>query len=212
MNNAQFCFKALLGVVLCVLALTHAAPATSAPEKVLRVALPIAETGFDPAQVDDLYSRAVLAQIFESMLVYDHLARPVQLKPNTLARMPEVSNGYKTFTFHLQPGIFFADDPAFNGKPRELVAQDYVYTLKRVFDPRWKSKLIGAWETERIVGMDALRKQALQNKTPFNYDTEVPGLRTLDRYTLRIELERPSPRFLYNFSVGATTGAMARSA
>jgi ABC-type transport system substrate-binding protein len=210
MNTALFSFKTLRFITTCALLAVHSLPAAGAPEKVLRVALINAETGFDPAQVDDLYSRAVLTQIFESMLIYDYLARPVQLKPNTLTRMPEVSSDFKTFTFHLQPGIFFADDPAFNGKPRELLAQDYVYTLKRIFDPRWKSKLLGNWESERIVGMDALRKQALQNKTAFNYDTEVPGLRALDRYTLRIELERPSPRFLYNFTAGATTGAMAR--
>jgi hypothetical protein len=34
------------------------------------------------------------------------------------------------------PGIFFADDPAFQGRPRELVAADYVYALKRFADPR----------------------------------------------------------------------------
>ena len=35
----------------------------------------------------------------------------------------------------VKPGIFFTDDPAFKGKPRELVAEDYVYSYKRWLDP-----------------------------------------------------------------------------
>ena len=45
---------------------------------VLRYAFPVAETGFDPAQISDLYSRTVVAGIFEAPLAYDYLARPVQ--------------------------------------------------------------------------------------------------------------------------------------
>ena len=33
-------------------------------------------------------------------------------------------------------------------------------------------------------------------KKPFDYDREVEGLRALDRYTYRIRLAEPSPRFL----------------
>ena len=43
------------------------------------------------------------------------------------------------WTVRVRRGITFADDPAFNGKPRELVAADYVYAFKRIYDPQWKS-------------------------------------------------------------------------
>ena len=36
--------------------------------------------------------------------------------------MPEVSADFRTWTVRVRPGIFFADDPAFKGKRRELVA------------------------------------------------------------------------------------------
>ena len=49
--------------------------------------------------------------------------------------MPEVSDDFRTWTVRIQPGIYFADDPAFKGKRRELVAQDYVYAFQRVVDP-----------------------------------------------------------------------------
>ena len=40
--------------------------------KVLRYAFRVAETGFDPAQVNDLYSSNVIANIFESPLHQQH--------------------------------------------------------------------------------------------------------------------------------------------
>ena len=47
--------------------------------KVLRYAFPVAETGFDPAKLSDLYSRTITRHIFESLCVYDHLMRPTVL-------------------------------------------------------------------------------------------------------------------------------------
>ncbi len=67
-------------------------PAPRSNAKVLRYAFPIAETGFDPAQITDLYSRIVTHHIFDGLYRYDHLARPFKIKPNTAAAMPEVSD------------------------------------------------------------------------------------------------------------------------
>ena len=67
---------------------------------------------------------------------YDYLARPVQIKPLVAAALPQVASDFRTFTFPIRRGIFFQDDPAFKGTRRELVAQDFVYALKRFFDPR----------------------------------------------------------------------------
>jgi ABC-type transport system substrate-binding protein len=179
------------------------------PPKVLRYAFRVAETGFDPAQISDLYSRTIAANIFEAPYEYEFLARPVRLRPATAAAMPEVSDGFRTFTIRLKPGLFFADDPAFKGVRRELTAADYVYSIKRHFDPRWKSPSVSGFEEDAIVGLDALRKAALAG-APFDYDREVAGLRTLDRYTLQVRLERPAPRFAERLADPAVTGAVAR--
>ena len=82
----------------------HASPRT------LRYAFSVAETGFDPAQISDIYSRYVTAHIFETPLAYDHLARPYKLRPCTAAAMPEISDNFTTFVFRIRPGIYFADD------------------------------------------------------------------------------------------------------
>ena len=122
-----------------VVVLSSSASAAEPPaqQKVMRYAIRIAETGFDPAQISDLYSRTLAANMFDALYEYEFLARPVRLRANTAAAMPEASADFKTFTVRLRPGIHFSDDPAFNGRRRELVAADYVYSIKRIFDPRW---------------------------------------------------------------------------
>jgi ABC-type transport system substrate-binding protein len=172
------------------------ATSRAAPPRVLRTSFRIAETGFDPAQISDLYSRTVAAAIFDSPLEFEFLARPYRLRPATLAAMPEVSADYRTFTFRVQPGIFFTDDPAFKGVRRELVAEDFVYALKRHYDPRWKSTNVYRLEAARLLGLSELRRAAIADKAPFDYAREVEGARALDRYTYRIRLAESSPRFL----------------
>ena len=205
----------------CALALAAAAPAASpappadqpasAPPKVLRYAMKVAETGFDPAQISDLYSSTMCANMFDALYEYEFLARPIRLRANTAAAMPEVSDDYKTFTVHVRPGIYFADDPAFNGRKRELVAADYVYSIKRHFDPRLKSPRLSGFENTKLVGMTELRDVALKSKKPFDYDREVQGLRALDRYTIQFRLEQPNPRFVdEQLSDPSVSGALAR--
>ena len=67
--------------------------------------------------------------------------------------MPEVSADQLTYTLRVKPGIYFAADTVFNNKKRELTAEDYVYTIKRHFDPKVNSKHIGEFEG-LFVGMD----------------------------------------------------------
>ena len=202
--------RALLFALACGAAQAQPAAAGDAP-RVLRYAFPVAETGFDPAQISDLYSRTVVAGIIEAPLAFDFLDRPFRMKPNTLVEMPQISEDFRTFTFRLKPGIHFADDPAFKGARRELVAQDYVYSLKRHYDPRWNSPNLYRLEASKILGLSELRQQVLKDKQPFPYDREVEGLRTLDRYTFQVKLAEPAPRFHQEVMTDAGNfGALAR--
>ena len=176
----------------------------------LRVAFNTAETSFDPTQVSDGNSSMVVSSIFESPLTFDYVARPVKLRLQTAAAMPEISADFKTFTFRIRPGIFFADDPAFGGKARELVAQDYVYSVKRFYDPKLNAENIYVFENAKVLGLTELRAKARQSQTPFDYDTPVDGLRALDRYTFQVKLAEPGPRFHYQFAIPLVTGAVAR--
>ena len=187
-----------------------APPAAAGAPKVLRYAFRVAETAFDPPQITDLYSRTVAASIYEAPLEFAWMARPYKLRPATLAAMPEVSADFKTITLRVKPGIYFADDAAFKGKKRELTAADYVYSIKRHYDPQWKSGNLYILENAKILGLSELRQQLMDAKKPFDYDRQVEGLRTLDRYTWQIRFAEPQPRFLYYLADASFTGAVAR--
>jgi len=185
--------------------------AADAPQKVLHYAMRVAETGFDPAQISDLYSANLCANMFDAPYAYEFLARPVRIRPNTAAALPEASADFKTFTVRLRPGIYFNDDAAFGGKKRELVAADYVYSIKRHFDPKWRSPRYSDLANNRMLGLEELRDAAIKSRKPFDYDREVEGLRVLDRYTMQFKLERPYPRFTDDVLTDpSVVGAVAR--
>ena len=99
-----------LAAGLIVAMLVTSLPAAAADRaKILRVALPRAETGFDPAQANEIYSGAVIAAIMEPLLTFDYLARPYKLVPNTAAALPEVSADGLSWTIRIKPGIYFSD-------------------------------------------------------------------------------------------------------
>ena len=199
------------GALLLPLAAAPATTAAAAPQSVLRYAMPAAERGFDPALLTDLYSRVIVAHIFEGLYGYDHLARPPRVKPVTAAGMPEVSEDFRVWTFHVRPGIFFADDPLFKGRPRELIAQDYAYSLRRIADPGTGSPLWSDLAETHIKGLGEYRDALRKSGAAFDYDKPIAGLLVLDRYTLRIELDRPAPTLLLDsLAQGAVYGAVAR--
>jgi ABC-type transport system substrate-binding protein len=199
-----------LGLMVGLLIVGGMLPAAAAPAKVLRVSMISDVNSFDPARTTDIYSQKVSRHILESLYTYDYLARPLKVKPLTAAALPEVADNFRQFTIRVKPGIFFADDPAFGGKPRELVAEDYVYSIKRHFDPRTQSAHHPDLAELQIRGLEALYQHAVKTGQPFDYDAPVEGLRALDRYTLRIQLDRPAPRLIYNLTADPTTAALAR--
>ena len=172
----------------------------------LRVEFYVAETGFDPVKVQDYYSQTVCEAMFEPLMTYDYLARPAKLVPRAAESMPVVSDQARTYVFKIRKGIYFAADPAFKGKKRELTAEDYVYTIKRFKDPANKSP----YESfiDGIVGLEELKKEAEKNGK-MNYDSKVEGLQALDRYTLQIKLKETDYNFAY-FMAMPNYGAVAR--
>ncbi len=177
-------------------AVLAAGPAAGAVErKVLRVALRTAEAGFDPQRIFDRYSVGIVENLFEPLLTYDYLARPVRLVPLTAEAIPEPEEGGTRYTFRIRPGILFADDPAFKGQKRELVARDIEYSVKRFRDPRYASPYEWLFE-HKIAGLDEVA-DAAKKSGRFDYDAKVPGLEVRDRYTISFKLLEPDFNFLY---------------
>jgi ABC-type transport system substrate-binding protein len=186
------------------LAPAHGADApvpSAAGKKVLHLFLSTSETGLDPAVASDIASLSLLENLFDPLLHYDYLARPVKLRENTTVAMPTRDAQGLSYTFHLRPGIYFTPDPAFKGVHREVTAADYVYSLKRLYDPTLKSPWLSLFEG-KIAGDAAL-------KDHFSYDSKIDGLQAIDRYTLRIGLSAPDNNFLFYLATPAT-GVVAR--
>jgi ABC-type transport system substrate-binding protein len=165
------------------------------PAKVLHVAFEAADDGFDPIRSVNFYSGWVGEAIYERLLGYDYLARPARLVPQAAESLPQVSADGRTYLFQVRKGIYFAPDPAFKGVRRELTAQDFVYSIKRMLDPANRAPTAG-FVQGKIAGLDALAEKAKQGGR-FDYDAPVSGLRAEGRYTLRIELNKPDTNFAF---------------
>ncbi len=176
-------------IIALLTSIAVVSPAVGAADmnKVIRDVFPAGETGFDPVAGNDLYSGTIIQAIFDTLYTYDYLARPSKIVPLAAESLPQVTDNGKTYTIKLKKGILFNDDPAFGGKKRELTADDVIYSLKRLADPKIRSPWVFLVEG-KFVGLDE-EIAAAKKSGKFNYDSKLPGLEAVDKYTLRFRLK-----------------------
>ncbi|MEB0140265.1 MULTISPECIES: ABC transporter substrate-binding protein [unclassified Undibacterium] len=195
----------LAGIIFCLLlTVAHA----SAAEKILRVLLTTPEGVLDPAVATDVTTVSLNENIFEAPLSYEYLARPLKLQANTAQAMPEISADGKTYILRFRSGIHFTPDPVFQGRPRELTAADYAYSLRRLYDPSLKSPWLFMFEG-KLVGDEKWRAKQFVNGKKFANAPDIAGIQVLDRYTLQLRLNAPDSNFLYILATNAVS-ALAR--
>lgn len=157
--------------------------------KTVRVAFQVDVTGFDPQATNDLYSAHVNNALFGNLFEFDYYVRPVRLRGMLAESLPEISSDGLVWKIRLNKGLYFADDPVFKGKKREVIAQDLVYSWKRMLDPKIISPNL--WHIDgKVVGMDEVVADA-KKTGKFDYDRPVAGLKALDRYTVQLTLKQP---------------------
>jgi len=169
---------------------------TGAPASVYRHAMDGAPRSLDPAQASSVYAKMLAVNLFDTLYRYKYLARPYELAPNLAEGMPQVSADGLIYTIRIRPGVRFIDDDAFpEGRGREVRAADFVYSIKRHFDPAMRAQ--GAWLWQgRIVGLDEWKSAGA------DYDAEVAGLRALDDHTVQIQLISPFPQLTHTLAQG----------
>ncbi len=197
-NARRYWSFAFISVAL--FAFVAASTASAKEIKTIKIAFRAVENGFDPQRVDDRYSVGICENIFESLLTYDWLARPVRLAPQVVEKVPEGEEGGTRFTFRIKPGIYFADDAAFNGKKRELVARDMEYAVKRFRDPAVRSPYSWLFE-DKIPALDAYVERIKKSGEKFDYDLPIDGLTVVDKYTISFKLKEPDYNFIYFFAM-----------
>lgn len=179
--------------LIILLSLSLGETAWSLPLKVLHLNMSAAETGFDPVTTSDLNTASIEAQLYDSVLTYDYLARPVRLVPRLATEMPEVTHQGTVWVIHLKKGVYFAPNELFGPHSRLLTVGDVIYTIKRFMDPVNRSpyKFLFAG---KIMGLDQLSEEA-KKTGHFDYDRPIVGLQKIDDDTLRIQLTATD----YNF-------------
>ncbi|HET7097873.1 MAG TPA: ABC transporter substrate-binding protein [Casimicrobiaceae bacterium] len=207
-NRARLTAPALIAALALALGGVFPPAAAAADmNKVIRHVFPAGEEGFDPQAAHDLYSGSVEQAIFETLYSYDYLARPAKLVPLTAESLPVVTDNGLTYTIKVKKGIYFTPDPAFKGEKRELTADDYIFSLKRLADPKIRSPW--TWLVDgKIVGLDEQAAKAKEMGS-FDYAAKIPGLEAVDRYTLRIKLKQPDYNLPYVLA-HEPTSAVAR--
>ena len=178
----------------------------------------------DPAQVSDTTSAEILCQFYDALYQNAYLDRPYRVVPALAASYPEKRIFYENvqekgktkkkarmeYIFKLRDDIFFQDDPCFpGGKGRRVIANDVIYSIKRLADPAVQST--GYWLVAgKIKGInDFFKKAAAAGKADYSQDVE--GLKAIDDRTLKITLTEPFPAFIYVMSM-PYTAPVAREA
>lgn len=155
----------------------------------------------DPVLAQDVYSQRLVLQVYEGLLHFHYLKRPLQLEPQLAASMPVVSEDGKVITFKIKKGVYFQDDVAFpGGKGREVTAEDFIYSWKRIADPGNKSESYWIFR-DKVVGYDEWREKMAQGQA--DYSTPIAGLQAVDAHTLKITLKAPNYQILFQFASAA---------
>ena len=166
------------------------------PARIYKHAMDGAPGSLDPAQASSLYGKFIVVNLYDTLYRYKYLARPYQIQPNLAAGMPMVSEDGLKVTIKIKKGVYFIDDPAFEGGAgREVKAQDFVYSIKRHFDPNTRTQGAWLWQN-KIKGLDQWKTDGS------DYEQEVPGLRVLDDYSIQITLTQPFPQLVHTLTQG----------
>ncbi len=201
--------KAILGA-LCLLGLAATtadagAEAGVKDDKVLRIPMQTSGPGtLDPVMGSTTYENRASSCLYETLLQYKYLKRPLEVEPLLLAEMPEVTGGGKHWKFTLRPGITFHDDPCFpGGEGREVKASDVFYSWKRLADPQHRYK--SWWLVDGMIKGFNEYKEAqaarVESGQAFDYDAAVEGFKILDDYTFTVELNEPNQQFIWRLAM-----------
>lgn len=157
--------------------------------------------------------------------------RYIDKKGNIVLEGSSNEIAYTDYIIRIKPGIFYQRHPAFARGPngyyfyhqlpeevaskfkvlddfkekdyREVVAEDYIYQIKRLAEPHLSSPIFG-FMSRYILGLKELRETLSSFSSQNGQDLEVDlrpysleGATVIDRYTYRIRIQGKYPQFLY---------------
>ncbi|MCY9876266.1 ABC transporter substrate-binding protein [Vibrio natriegens] len=147
-----------------------------AAEQVLVRANDAEAATLDPAKAEGMPEMHILRDLFEGLVIQD---RDGNIVPGVAQSWETKDN--QTFVFHLRKDAKWS-----NGAP--VTADDFVYALRRAADPQLASPNVWYLEMTSIKNI----VDVAEGKLP----VEELGVKALDKYTLRFELESKVPYFV----------------
>jgi ABC-type transport system substrate-binding protein len=161
----------------------------------LRLSLDDKVESLDPAKAYSDDSLFVSAQVLEPLYQYHYLKRPYEIEPLLADGRPEIKNKGTLITIKIKKNVFFHPHPAFNGEPRELIAEDFVTQFKRLALKSLKSPGRGLF-SELIEGFESYSDLINDDwkKIP---EFSMVGIEAIDRHTLQIKLQNSEPNIIY---------------
>lgn len=150
---------------------------------------------FDPARAFDDDSLLLISQSLESLYQYHYLKRPYEVIPALAEGMPLISDEGRVYTIKIKKDVRYHTKTPFFKIVKEVTAQDFVTQIKRIAFKSTKS--LGTWLfSGKIKGFDEFSNQA-GNSLKKMLELDIEGVKAIDDYTLRIELNQPEPNLLF---------------
>ncbi|MEW6675571.1 MAG: ABC transporter substrate-binding protein [Nitrospirota bacterium] len=131
-------------------------------------------TTLDPALIVDVTGGLISAKLFNGLV---RLGDDLSIQPD-IAKDWSISRDGLRYIFKLRYGVYFSNK-------REVKANDFKYSFKKILDPKTRSP--NTWVLEKILGADDFMKGRAG---------DVKGIRVMDDYTLEICLKKPFSPFL----------------
>lgn len=198
MNSRSLKLFCLLLLVFFLASCNKKSQEALALDSYLRVPLSDKNINLDPSG-DWIVPNAEVFSVF-----YDPLYRigtDGKLLPSLAADFPKISDDKKLYRISLKSDVRFHDDESFeSGKGRSVKAQDVIYSLKRITDPKNETGLWSLIEG-KIEGLDEYRKSLQDGKG--NFDNEVAGLKAINDRELQITLTKPYSQILFVLAMPA---------
>lgn len=192
-------------VVSALVAGVFVATPVEAQNKVLRVPMTTSGPGtLDPVSGSTTYDNRAASCVYETLLDYKYLMRPLQLEPLLLETMPDVSDDGLTWKFTLSKGTMFHDDACFaGGKGREMVASDVIYSWRRLADPKYVYK--SWWLVDGLIkGFNEYKDEQavlVRDGAKFDYSATIEGFEIVNDYEFVVRLNVPNQQFIWRLAM-----------
>ena len=198
-------------------------PPEKGDEKILYSSFQDAPRTLDPAVAYSVRSHAVTGAVYDTLLTYHFLKRPLELIPSLAVALPAVTDlgdGRTRYRFELRRGLLFADDPCFElagdgQRTREVVAADVAFQLMRLADPEVGSPVVEPFSNVEGFAefgrrLSARRQEdeafgALRIDRQYAEIGGIAGIQTPSPHVLDVIVDKDYPQIRYWFAMEFST-------